>query len=127
LELIDRNSQWLFLQENLSRSEFAQMLSQHRYGIHARPNETFGISIAEMVYAGCIPFIPSRGGQIEITGDNSEIQFESTDEAVNKIYRVLSSPAQQEKIRDCLNQKRDLFTPENFRNRLIFFVERAMN
>jgi hypothetical protein len=80
-----------------------------------------------MVYAGCIPFIPSRGGQIEITGDNSEIQFESTDEAVNKIYRVLSSPAQQEKIRDCLNQKRDLFTPENFRNRLIFFVERAMN
>lgn len=127
MKLCDQNAKWLFLHENLNRSEFSKILSQHRFGIHARENETFGISVAEMVIAGCIPFIPSKGGQVEITGINPAIQFDTIDEAVNKINRTLCSSAQQETLLKSLAARKELFTPQTFRDKLLFYIDQAIN
>jgi glycosyltransferase involved in cell wall biosynthesis len=127
MELRERNAQWLFLHENLSRAEYTQILSHYRYGIHARANETFGISIAEMAYAGCIPFVPSMGGQVEITGNNPALQFETIDEAVNKICEILLSPDHQEILRNSLSARKELFSPNHFRDKLMLYINQAIN
>ena len=126
LKLCELNAQWLYLTENLSRSEYQQILSQHRYGIHARANETFGITIAEMVCAGCIPFIPDEGGQLEIVGNNPALKFGNIEEAVDKICDVLSSPIHQTQLHENLSTHGNLFTYENFNSKLIFHIEQAM-
>ncbi|MCL4488721.1 MAG: glycosyltransferase [Chloroflexi bacterium] len=48
-ELARANSQWVSFEENVSRSELAQLVTRHRYGIHGRRGEHFGIAVAEMV------------------------------------------------------------------------------
>ena len=125
--LCDKNAQWLFYHENLNRAEFSQILSQHRYGIHTRANETFGISIAEIVSAGCIPFIPSKGGQVEITGNNSALQFETVDEAVNKISLILNSNPLQKFHLKSLAARKELFTPNTFRDKLRLHINQVLN
>lgn len=120
------NASWLFMQENLSRLQLAQMLAQHRYGIHGRTNETFGISIAEMVRAGCIPFIPSKGGQIEIVGEIPDLQFYDTAEAVDKICQMLANPVQQGRLLNQLALRKDLFNSDEFCHRLRQHVTRML-
>ena len=127
MELRDQNAQWVFLHENLDRAEFSRLLSQHRYGIHARANETFGISIAEMVCSGIVPFIPSNGGQIEITGNIPALQFDTIDEAVKKIILVLHSPTQQEELLIRLAARRKLFTPDTFREKFRLYIDQVIN
>ena len=55
-------------------------MAQHRYGIHTMENEHFGIGVAEMVRAGCIPFVHDSGGPVEIVGGRSELRFRDAPE-----------------------------------------------
>ena len=79
----------------------ANILSRHLFGIQARLAEPFGISVAEMIKAGCITFVPNEGGQAEIT-DHPLLMYGSVDEAVDKIDTVLRKPKLQNELRDHL-------------------------
>ena len=61
----------------------------HGDGIHARPGEAFGIAIAEMIVAGCLPFVPAEGGPSEIVDHNPALVYDTVDEAVEKIDSML--------------------------------------
>ena len=126
LELQNQNSSWLFVEENLSRTELGQMLASHRYGIHGRANETFGISVAEMVKAGCIPFVPSSGGPEEIVDENPNLIFHNNGEAVAKIVNVLSDEKLAGSLAETMKERALLFSVDNFKAELINLVDRMI-
>jgi glycosyltransferase involved in cell wall biosynthesis len=125
LDIQKEKLSWLFINENLSREELAKMMTGHRYGIHMKNNEPFGIALAEMVQAGCITFAPLIGGQSEIVGDIPALKFQTNDEAVEKICSVLSDPRLQTELQNQLSTRKNLFTPEKFCNHLTSLVDQA--
>lgn len=113
-KLVAENSSWITLHENRPYEEYATLLSRCKYGIHYK-KEPFGISIAEMVKAGAIPFVRSIGGQVEIVGDrNQELLFNSEDEAVEKIIATLKDENQQKQLIASLDDRKYLFSTEKF-------------
>ncbi len=73
----------------------------------------FGIGVAEMQQAGCIVFVPERGGPAEIVGD-SRVLYASAEDAVEKIDRVLGSSELQADLCAGVAARRNLFTEERF-------------
>ena len=126
LDLRDQYSAWLFVEENLDRNELAHMLARHRYGIHGRANETFGISIAEMVRAGCIPFVPEGGGPEEIVGKNPNLIFHNSEDAVEKIMTVLSDEKLARFLTETVKERALLFSVDRFKAELIDLISEML-
>jgi glycosyltransferase involved in cell wall biosynthesis len=80
--------------------------------------EPFGMAVAEMVRGGCIVFVPSQGGPREIVGEDDRLLYDTTEEAVGKIVRVMRSHNQQIALRRFLGSRRDLFAQDLFRRRI---------
>jgi glycosyltransferase involved in cell wall biosynthesis len=108
------NAPWVLLHENLSRDELVQLVSNHRYGIHANVDEHFGIAVAEMIKAGCIVFVHNSGGQVEIVGGDERLAYQTKDEAAQKIMRVIDNPNEQDSLRNYLHSRKGLFSAETF-------------
>jgi glycosyltransferase involved in cell wall biosynthesis len=122
-KIVQENSSWITLHENLPYQEYIKLVSVCRYGIHFK-REPFGISIAEMVKAGAIPFVKSEGGQIEIVGEhNQELFFDTEQEAVNKIVHVLSNVDQQKQLVTSLANQIDLFSTRRFMSEINVVVK----
>jgi glycosyltransferase involved in cell wall biosynthesis len=122
-KIVQENSSWITLHENLPYQEYIKLVSVCRYGIHFK-REPFGISIAEMVKAGAIPFVKSEGGQIEIVGEhNQELFFDTEQEAVNKIVHVLSNVDQQKQLVTSLANQIDLFSTRRFMSEINVIVK----
>jgi len=122
-QMVARNADWVTLHEGLSYKDYVQVLARCRYGIHHK-TEPFGISIAEMVKAGAIPFVRPRGGQIEIVGpENDALFFQSIEEAAAKIVAVLSDRPQRHRLRERLAARNDLFSTARFTAEIASVVE----
>lgn len=105
---------WVRLHRDLSRSELVRLLVSKRYGIHGMIEEHFGMSVAELVSAGCIVFVADRGGPTEIVGGEPSLLYGSVDEAVARIDAVLRSPARQLELQRKLLERRGLYTTTRF-------------
>ncbi len=112
--LLEANSSWVHLHEDLPRDELANLAARQRYGIHAQVDEHFGIAPAEMVRAGCITFVHDSGGQVEIVGNDPRLTFDSTEQAVERISAVVSDPGRQADLVEFLSTRKDLFSTERF-------------
>ncbi|MFY7807212.1 MAG: glycosyltransferase [Limnoraphis robusta] len=122
-KMVAENSDWVTLYQNLPYKDYVSILAKCRYGIHYK-KEPFGISIAEMVKAGAIPFVRSVGGQIEIVGqDNQDLFFDSLEEAVEKILLVLNNSEKQQQLRTALEDRQKIFSTEHFMKEICEFVD----
>lgn len=115
---------WVRIDHDLSRADLVRLIATHRYGIHGMTEEHFGIAPAEMVRAGCVVFLPASGGQTDIVGQDERVLYRTPAEAVAKIVRVLTSPAEQETLRTYFAGRRDLFSVERFMRTIRNAVER---
>jgi glycosyltransferase involved in cell wall biosynthesis len=111
------NPSWVFLEKDLERNKLNRLLSDHKYGVHLKP-EPFGIVAAEMINAGCITFVRNKGGLLEIVGKHKYLVFENDKDATKKIIKVLSSRKLQQKIRKYLIGRRNLFSIERFQKEI---------
>ena len=112
-ELADRHS-WILLEGPLFGAEKEKLLTGCRYAIHACEFESFGISVAEYLKAGCIPFVPNEGGSAEIIGF-PEFCYADIEDAVGKILRFLEKDeAEQAKAQAQMLERGRLFTLEKF-------------
>jgi glycosyltransferase involved in cell wall biosynthesis len=118
-----RDSSWIVLNENVPREELVRLIASHRYGIHGMVDEPFGMAVAEMVHGGCIVFVPRNAGPMEIVGGEDRLLYETTEEAVRKIIRVMRSPNEQGLLRSYLDSRRDMFCREQFVQRIQQIVE----
>lgn len=91
------DKQWIIMEGQKSGMKKERLLTGHKFAIHTCPHEAFGITVAEFVKAGCIPFIPSSGGQTEIA-PFEVLQFASVDEAAKKIDLLLRSEDEQQRV-----------------------------
>jgi glycosyltransferase involved in cell wall biosynthesis len=105
---------WAILKTDLTRRELGVCVAGYRYGLHVRENEQFGIAVAEMVRAGCIPFVSSRGGQTEIVGNSESLLFDDERQAVEKIARVISRAQTQRSILQVLKKRGLMFSAARF-------------
>ena len=124
--LTQAHSSWVTLHENLSRQELAALVARQRYGMHALKDEHFGMAVAEMVRAGCIPFVHNSGGPPEIVGHDNRLIYDSEEDAAQKIMRVLGDPAGQQDIRRRLALRKDLYSVETFVRAIRAEVEQAL-
>jgi glycosyltransferase involved in cell wall biosynthesis len=104
---------WVHLEWNLSQLELAELISRHRYGLHAMRNEHFGMAVAEMVKGGMIPFVSDSGGQVEIVED-SRLRFATIADAVAKVVAVLGDRAAQQGLREHLARQGTRFSKHRF-------------
>jgi glycosyltransferase involved in cell wall biosynthesis len=126
-QLAAANSSWITFYQNLPYADYLNVVARCRYGIHHKP-EPFGISVAEMVKAGLIPFVCARGGQIEIVGaSNTDIIFEKADDAIDKIAAVLAKPNRQQSLLDSLAKQAPLFSTERFTQEIRAVVDTCLN
>ena len=84
---------WLDLEIDVTRERLFEILHRARWGVHAMVGEHFGISVAEMVRAGCIVFAHNSGGPVEILGGDRRLLFDDCEDAVEKLCVALSSNA----------------------------------
>jgi len=108
------NASWVHLHENLSRADLMELLSRYRYGIHAHKEEHFGIAVAEMVLAGCIPFVYQQGGPAEIIEHDPRLLYASADQAVEKILDMINNRDLQQETITKLEKRASLFSAEQF-------------
>ena len=66
-KLADQNKDWVYLEGWAVGERKKLLLASHRYGIHGRKNEPFGIAVAEMVNAGCIVLFPTVAGRLRLS------------------------------------------------------------
>jgi glycosyltransferase involved in cell wall biosynthesis len=90
LEELASSRPWFRVLYDLSREELVREIAAHRYGIHTMQDEHFGIAPAEILSAGCLPFVHNSGGPVEIVAGEPHLTFDTVEEAAGKIERVLS-------------------------------------
>jgi len=124
-KLQKENSDWVFLEGRLTREQLADLIARHKYGIHGMRNEHFGIAVAEMVKAGNIVFVPNDGGQVEIV-DNKFLTYETKEEAIRKIVRVLKDKDLQVSLRMHLAKRAETFSATHFMQEVRSIVRQAL-
>jgi len=124
-ELSKIEGDWIILEGKRIGLDKIKILSQHHYGIHARQGEAFGISVAEMVKAGCITFVPNCGGQAEIV-NHSSLVYNSIEDAVNKIDTVIRQPQLQLKLQNHLEIQGEKFSANAFIKNIKAAVKRIL-
>lgn len=112
-QLCEKNSDWVSLDGLVVGHKKLEFIAQHKYSISGRENEPFGIAVAEAARAGCIVWVPNGGGQMEIVNHPALI-YNSVDDAVYKIEKVLNDNALQIELRKHLKKQAEKFSTENF-------------
>jgi glycosyltransferase involved in cell wall biosynthesis len=109
----------VILERDVSRERLETLLRTHRYGLNLKPDEHFGMSVAEYVSAGMIAFAPDGGGQREILDGRADRLFDSVESAVDRIDTAISTD-------DRPSLPRDRFTREQFKSAISEYVNRAL-
>lgn len=116
---------WITLEGQKSGQEKEKLLTGHRFAIHTRPHEPFGITVAELVEAGCLPFLPNSGGQTEIV-PFEQLQFSMSDEAVSKINDLLLNEEKQKSLIKQLDRLKHKFSIHDFCTQARMIVDRCL-
>jgi glycosyltransferase involved in cell wall biosynthesis len=124
--LCKAHAEWVIPEGARRGREKLDLLAAHRFGIHACNGEAFGIAVAEMVKAGCIPFVPKEGGQAEIVNHPSLI-YADVDDAVNKIVTVLETPPVQADLGTHLANQGRQFSAGSFMNGIRTVVQQFLD
>lgn len=105
--------EWVTLHGPLFSHDKEKFLLESEFAIHTRLNEPFGITVAEFINAGCIPFVPKSGGQAEIVS-YEELQFNSLDDAAKKIVNLLENSELKQNLYKELGKLKNRFSTEEF-------------
>jgi glycosyltransferase involved in cell wall biosynthesis len=108
------------LERNVSRARLETLLGTHKYGLNLKPDEHFGLSVAEYVAAGMIAFAPASGGQQEVLDGRQDRLFESVAGAVDLLESAIASDERP-------TLPPDRFGPERFQSSLRDHVRRVVD
>jgi glycosyltransferase involved in cell wall biosynthesis len=123
---LQRTRPWFTIRSDLSRTDLAGELTRHRFGLHTMQNESFGIGPAEILRAGCVPFVHASGGPVEIVGHEPRLLFRSVDDAAQTIHSVLTSDPQQAQLRTHAAAQAARFSAAHFSDQLRDLVQRFL-
>jgi glycosyltransferase involved in cell wall biosynthesis len=111
---------YVSVERDVSRARLEEVLRTHKYGLNLKPEEHFGMSVAEYVAAGMVAFAPDSGGQREVLDGRSDRLFGSIPEAVELI--VAAADADDPPV-----LARDRFGSDRFDRRIRSAVARTLS
>ena len=117
LKGLSASRNWVLLEGSTFGQKKKSLAAGHRFGINGCEVDNMPNAVAEMVKVGCIPFVPSGGGQKEIV-DHPALIFADDNDAVKKIKAVLSNPDLQQSLRYHLSRQALKFSVQNFQKSL---------
>lgn len=109
---------YVSLEGAVSRQKLVEMICSHKYGIHGKDNEHFGMAVAELAAGGTVPFAPNSGGQKNILNNRDELLYDSVTDAVNNIDKVLSDTSLQDELTTSKEEIERRFGRERFKNEI---------
>lgn len=115
-----KNRAYVTVERNVSRDRLEALLGSHRYGLNLKRDEHFGMSVAEYVTAGMVPFAPDSGGQREILDDRADRLFDSIAGAVDRIETAIETETRP-------SLPRDRFGRDRFKNEMRAHVNTTLN
>lgn len=122
LQLVQQDKNWLSLHLNKPREVLDAMIAEHQFAIHGMVDEHYGMSVAELVLAGCLTFVHDSGGQVEIVSQ-PQARYSSVEDAVEKIDEILRDPKKQQVILQSQGENRALLTRERFLKEFNNFID----
>lgn len=109
---------FVHLEGRIPRQAMVELICSHRYGLHGKKYEHFGIAVAELVAGGALPFVPDNSGQREVVGEQTALLYDGIDDAVDKITRVLDDPERQQTLQTGLPDPGATFGQKRFQQRI---------
>lgn len=106
--------------------QLIEFISSHRYGLHGKEHEHFGMAVAELIAGGCLPFVPDTGGQVELVNGTESLTYSTIEEAVENIDTVLTRRDQGMDIRHRLPDVDTAFGRDRFREEIQAVVKRTL-
>lgn len=94
------------LERDVSRGRVERLLRTHKYGLNTKPDEHFGMAVAECVAAGMLVFAPDSGGQREILEENPDYLYETVPEAIERLEAALEADDRPTLPRDRFSRDR---------------------
>jgi len=91
---------YVTVERDVSRARLETLLCTHRYGLNTKPEEHFGMSVAEYVAAGMVAFAPDSGGQREILDERADRLFDSVPDAADLVSEAASDGEPPSTARD---------------------------
>jgi glycosyltransferase involved in cell wall biosynthesis len=82
---------YVTVERDAPRARLEELLCTHKYGLNCKPEEHFGMSVAEYVASGMVAFAPDTGGQREILDDRDDRLFGSVPEAIDRIVAAAAA------------------------------------
>ncbi|WP_162224268.1 glycosyltransferase family 4 protein [Halorussus salinus] len=121
--------EYVELEGEVPRDELVERICTHKYGIHGKEYEHFGMAVAELAAGGAIPFVPNEGSQHAIVDDREELLYGSVEDAKAKIAEVAADPDLQRELREPMGPEaiRRRFGRERFQRRIRKVVAEAMD
>ena len=116
---------YVFVEGELPREEVVETICRHKYGLHGKRHEHFGMAVAELVAGGTVPFVPDNGGQREIVGSD-ELTYSTVEEAVESVDRVLSDSERARELRSESAEIERRFGRERFQREIREVVAEAL-
>ena len=111
--LAEQMGEWVILKGPLYGEDKAAFLSQFRYAIHTRTDEPFGITLVELMKAGCIPIAPHSCGSAEILSHPS-LLFASEVEAVSRVRQLFCDANLSRSVRSFIRKRAEQFSTDRF-------------
>ena len=121
-----RSLDFVELEGPVERPELVDLVTSHRYGLHGKESEHFGMAVAELLAGGTVPFVPDSGGQREVVAENDDLMYGSLEEAVTKISHICSLPDRGASVRPDNSYVKDRFGPKRFRETIASAVEAGL-
>jgi len=109
---------WCELGLGLPREEMVRRAAECRYGIHLMVEEHFGIAPAELQRGGCLTFAHNSGGPIEILDGDSDVLFDSDDDAVEKIVRMMRDEELRRRALERMRVRAEAYSEHAFMERM---------
>jgi len=116
---------WVDLHLDSSRPDLLEMMCRSSIGIHAKENEHFGISVAEMVRAGAAVLVHDSGGQVEIVGRDPCLTYSDAGDAAAKVIALLENQTLREDVLHSLERHSQPMTTDHFAAQMRSLVETA--
>jgi len=110
---------YVTVERDVPRARLEELLCTHKYGMNLKPEEHFGMSVAEYVAAGMVAFAPDTGGQREILDGREDRLFGSTSEAIDLVAAAADAD-------DPPTLPPDRFASDRFRRAIRDAVGRAL-
>lgn len=82
---------YVTLETDVSRQRVRDLLGRNRYGLNVKPNEHFGMAVAEYIAAGMLAFAPDTGGQVDVLNGNQRQLFGDIDEAIDLLGEAIDA------------------------------------